>query len=200
MTRFLDKVYAVDGADATRDLYDDWAPGYDAELAEAGYATPQRCAAALAAHVTDRAAPVFDVGCGTGLSGVALAAEGFTVIDGGDLSAGMIEEARKKGVYRDLVVTGPDDPLPAGYDAMAAIGVIGAGAAPLSVLDRMIDALAPGGLAVFSFNDHTLEDPAYADRVAALAEAGTVTVLSKERGPHLPALDLESVVYVLRKA
>jgi predicted TPR repeat methyltransferase len=200
MTGFLDKVYGIKGTEQTRALYDDWAPGYDVEVADAGYATPARCAKALAGAMTDKSLPVLDVGCGTGLSGQALADAGFRTIDGRDLSPGMVEQARSKNVYRSLAIVGPDDPLPERYAAMAAIGVIGAGAAPISLLDRMIVALPPGGLAVFSFNDHTLDDPAYADRVHSLIGQGTVTRLFEERGPHLPSLGLQSIVYVLQKA
>ncbi len=72
--KFLDKVYDAKGTDETRALYDDWAASYDAEIAENGYATPRRCAEALAGFATDPSLPVLDFGCGTGLSGLALRA------------------------------------------------------------------------------------------------------------------------------
>ena len=89
--------------------------------------------------------------------------------------------------------------MPGGYAAIAAIGVIGAGAAPPQVLDRIAAALAPGGLTVFSFNDHTLADPAYAARVAALVQAGQLRERFREHGPHLPGLNLQSTVHVFEK-
>ena len=72
MTGFLDKVYAARDAASTRDLYDDWAATYDAEIGDNGYATPGRCAEALKQFSQDLSQPVLDFGCGTGLSGLAL--------------------------------------------------------------------------------------------------------------------------------
>ena len=134
--KFLDKVYDARDAASTRQLYDEWAATYEAEVAENGYVTPGRCAAALADQMTDLSAPILDFGCGTGLSGLALKTAGFEVIDGVDLSADMLAEARSKGAYRKLSQIEADTPLPhqpSEYAAIAAIGVIGAGAAPISV-------------------------------------------------------------------
>ncbi|MDJ0822319.1 MAG: class I SAM-dependent methyltransferase [Paracoccaceae bacterium] len=196
---FLDKVYQARTADETKAIYDAWSETYDAEVAENGYATPARCAAALHALCPDSAAPILDFGCGTGLSGLALRLAGFETIDGVDLSPEMLAKAEAKSAYRSLTPITADADLPTGYSAIAAIGVIGAGAAPLAVLDRILDALEPGGLTVFSFNDHTLEDPAYQARVDALMADGTVTEHFREHGEHLPGYGLKSTVYVLEK-
>ncbi|MCC1493621.1 class I SAM-dependent methyltransferase [Cognatishimia sp. F0-27] len=197
--RFLDKVYQARGADETRALYDAWSTSYEAEVAENGYVTPGRCAEALASVVSDLTAPVLDFGCGTGLSGMALRLAGFTTVDGVDLSPGMLAQARAKGVYRTLDAIIADCAIPTGYSAIAAIGVIGAGAAPLSVLDRITDALAPGAKTVFSFNDHTLEDPTFDAHVDALIAAGTMRSVFREHGPHLTGRNMQATVYVLEK-
>ena len=100
--KFLDKAYGARDAAETRKLYDDWAASYEAELGENGYATPGRCAAALAKYIPDASRPVLDFGCGTGLSGLAFRAAGFSTIDGVDLTDEMMEQARATGAYRDL--------------------------------------------------------------------------------------------------
>src|SRR6201996_8481482 len=61
---------------------------------------------------------VADLGCGTGRTGTWLAGRGVGEIDGVDLSPGMLEAARARGVYRSLAEaevadTGLDD---AAYD------------------------------------------------------------------------------------
>ncbi len=198
--RFLDKVYEARTAEQTREVYDAWAKSYEAEVAENGYVTPSRCATALHATLGDTTTPVLDFGCGTGLSGLALRMAGFATIDGVDLSAGMLEVARRKNAYRSLDVIGPDDPVPGGYGAIAAIGVIGAGAAPLALLERIFDAMPAGAQSVFSFNSHTLEDPAYEALVDTRIASGDMRELWREHGPHLPARDITATVYVLEKA
>ncbi|MGR3501233.1 class I SAM-dependent DNA methyltransferase [Pseudaestuariivita sp.] len=203
MTKFLDEAYDLDGVQATQELYARWSATYDAEVAEAGYATPPRCAEALRAAMARSDLPILDFGCGTGLSGVALRAAGFSVIDGCDISAEMLAgAAAREGVYRNLTAYDPagDLPFAAGdYHAIAAIGVIGAGAAPAEVLDTLVDHLEPEGLLVFSFNDHTLADPVYESALNRHLDAGRVTLLSKEYGPHLPGKGLNSFVYVIQR-
>lgn len=201
MTKFLDKAYEARDADSTRALYDDWAASYEAEVAENGYATPGRCAEALKAQGADIAAPVLDFGCGTGLSGLALKLAGFEIVDGVDLSAEMLAVARSKQVYRHLDLIEAGAPLPRqDYTAISAIGVIGAGAAPIDVLHTLMRALPKGGKLVFSFNDHALEDPRNLSGVAEWTDCGAGRLLFKEHGPHLPGIDLKSTVYVLEKA
>lgn len=199
---YLNRAYTARDAESTRKLYDDWASSYEAEIAENGYATPRRCAEALAAHMDDLGAPILDFGCGTGLSGLALKLAGFRTIDGVDLSPEMLEQARQKAIYRHLEVieAGAALPGPPGqYAAICAIGVIGAGAAPVSVFDALLNGLGPGGRLVFSFNDHTLEDPAYEARLNRYLDTGEARLLFREHGPHLPGIGLAANVYVIAK-
>lgn len=200
---FLDKVYDVDGVEETRDLYDAWADSYDTDVDAHGYATPGRCADALAQFSDELSAPILDFGCGTGLSGVALAQAGFSTIDGVDVSGDMLEEARAKQVYRTLwqIEAGERPVAQKGdYSAIAAIGVIGAGAAPISTFDLLMKSLARGGLLVLSFNDHTLQDPVHAGRLSEWLDCGAGRLLFKEYGDHLPGLELKSTVYVIERA
>lgn len=199
--KFLDKVYAAKDAAETRDIYDAWAASYEAEVGENGYATPGRCAAALASVTDDLNAPVLDFGCGTGLSGLALRHAGFTNIDGMDLSAEMLAQAEAKGIYRATQQVTDQAVVPKGqYAAIAAIGVIGSGAAPISVLDTLLHALPKKGRVVFSFNDHTLEDPVHEARISEWTDCGAAHLIFRERGDHLPGQNLKSNVYILEKA
>ena len=200
-TTYLDKIYSADSADL-RPFYAQWAPSYDQEVGENGYVTPLRIAEALARHVKDLSIPILDYGCGTGVSGQAFQEVGFLTIDGVDISAEMLEVAAQKKIYRHLEVfapeTGPNVKLGA-YQIIAAVGVIGAGAAPLTVLDKMMALLAPKGLLVFSFNDHTLEDPAYDGLVEDYVNQGQAVLHLKEYGDHLPKQKINSNIYILEK-
>ncbi len=198
--RFLDKIYAPRDPDGTRALYDEWSASYDAEVGEFGYATPARCAAALAAYAPDKSAALLDFGCGTGLAGLALRLAGFDIIDGVDLSPDMLAKSREKNVYRNLTQITADAKLCSDYPLMSAVGVIGAGAAPISALDTLLRALPKGGKLVFSFNDHALADPLNTGRLNEWLDCGAARLLFKEHGPHLPGKNMKSTVYVVEKA
>lgn len=202
--KFLDGAYGLDGPDDTHKLYADWAASYDQEITENGYATPRRCAEALAGVAHDKTAPMLDIGCGTGLSGLALRAAGFTEIDGTDVSDDMLVQARERaGVYRSIQLTTLDDPFPfqmGDYANMVAVGVFSPAHAPPETMDKVLALLPSGGCFCFSLNDHALEDPRYEAKIAEVIGAGTATEVFREHGPHLPGIGLECTVYALRKS
>ena len=199
---YLDQAYGLNSQDATNALYDQWAASYDSEVRENGYATPGRCAKALFEHLPQPQAPVLDYGCGTGLSGLALKLAGYTQIDGLDPSPEMIERARAKNIYQNLSLLDLNNntPIPKGrYQAIAAIGVIGTGAAPVDTLDLLLNALDPGGLLSFSYNDHTLADPIFEARLEAWVTRGAARIKVKEYGDHLPQQGIKSNVYIVER-
>lgn len=200
---FLDRVYGLDSGDQTRAFYDEWSGSYDAEVSGQGYATPPRCAAALARLTADKDAPLLDIGCGTGLAGKAFHAAGFSTIDGTDFSAEMLAQAREKGVYRNLTRTDLSDPFPfedGAYPMIAAVGVLTPGHAPASTIDEVMAKLLSGGLFVFSLNDHGLASTDYPGRINNQLDCGAAQLLFREHGEHLPGIGMESTVFVLKKA
>jgi predicted TPR repeat methyltransferase len=93
---------------AVRALFDDYSSYYDSAMVDSlSYRAPSHLRT-LGSRVMPNAAPpmrILDLGCGTGLSGEAfmdLAVGGR--LDGIDLSPGMIEEARRRNIYSDLMV------------------------------------------------------------------------------------------------
>ena len=98
----LDRLYGARDLDSLRGEYEHIASRYDAALVDGmGYRSPD-AVASVARHHLAPDGRVLDVGAGTGLLGAALAAAGFSRLDGLDLSPAMLEEAARKGVYRDL--------------------------------------------------------------------------------------------------
>jgi len=199
--KFLDKAYDL-GTSDTRDLYSAWSESYDEEITENGYATPARIARMLAGHISNKAVPILDYGCGTGLSGVAMTAEGFSVIDGIDITPDMAARARDKGCYRSVTVFDPEsgpEVQKGYYSLITAIGVIGVGAAPIEVFDLIMGLLPKGGYFAFSFNDHALEDPVFEGKVNFYLEAGLMRMVASEYGPHLPGANLNARIYLVQK-
>ena len=196
---FLRDVYDLSSQSATDDYYSRWASSYDDELTRQGYLTPRRCADALKRFVASDDA-VLDIGCGTGLSGTALAAVGFSNVTGTDVNPEMLAVAVKAGMYQDTWLTDVAKPfpfVPGAYAAIAAVGVIGVGAAPPSLLGQALDALKPGGHLVFSYNDHALQTSEFQRALDNAIAGGTAEQVFAEHGPHIEGLASSSTVFVL---
>lgn len=182
-------------------LYDDWAERYDADMRAGGMLGPQRLAATLEKLMPDRDTRIADFGCGTGLQGEALAAAGYRDIHGQDISQGMLEVAKRKGIYAALTQNAPDAPitLPEGTRAVTASGSICIGAGPASLLRTVGEAMAPGALLLLTYNDDTLRDAAYMDALAEVQVAGLLRMELADYGPQLPELGRGATAYALRR-
>ncbi len=85
-------------------VFDSFSTSFEVKLARLHYRAPELVAAALADSgiAPVKSLDVLDVGCGTGLCGALFAPYARRII-GVDLSSGMLEHAREKHVYDDLV-------------------------------------------------------------------------------------------------
>jgi SAM-dependent methyltransferase len=176
---YLRNVYNLATQTDTDAYYPQWAASYDDELTRQGYQTPRRCA-----RQSGSATDVEDGGVGT------------------DVNTEMLDVARASGVYRHTWVTDLDDPFPfakGAYDAIAAVGVIGVGAAPAALLRRAVEALAPDGHMVFSYNDLALELPEFTDALTDVISSGLAEQKFAELGAHIEGLGSTSTVFVLRR-
>jgi predicted TPR repeat methyltransferase len=197
-----DKLWTRHTVGETRQIYATWAETYDKDVAEWGYATPGQVAMALRRSGANPDKPVLDFGCGTGLSGLALRATGFSQIDGTDISPEMLDKARERGIYTHLWEGEPGNMghvKRGAYPIIVATGVISLGAAPPETLDMLVDVLPSGGFLAFSFNDATLADRRYTDRLDIAVLAPDIELVFEEDGPHLPAKNMMSTVYVLKR-
>jgi predicted TPR repeat methyltransferase len=89
--------------DYVQDLFDNAAGGFDTNLEQLGYRAPQITAEALAHWTKDRPLhTVLDAGCGTGLCGPLIRTLCRSLI-GVDLSQKMIDRARARGCYDELI-------------------------------------------------------------------------------------------------
>lgn len=196
----LGTAYDLETGEETLAHYQRWAATYDQEVGvDNGYAQPARCAAALD-EATDRPGSVLDVGCGTGLSGIALRDVGFTDLDGCDFSPPMLERAAETGVYRRLF----EADLNAGlgiqdgtYDHAVAVGVFSFAHIRPDALRSVIRAVRPGGTVVVGLNDHFWDVGTFPAELDAIEADGLASVVSREHGEHLPGADIMGWVVVL---
>ncbi len=195
--KYLTSTYDIETSDEIRDHYNEWSESYDRELEEHGYVTPQRCAQALKSVGTPPNSLILDFGCGTGVSGAAFHHEGFTNLIGCDVSPEMLRLATDKGLYQQTFIIEPGAKVEGKYDVVAAVGVIGVGAAPPEAFDIVMQILNAGGRFVFSYNDKALSDPRFTKKLTEHIKKGA-SLIFEEHGDHIPGIGLFSTVYVLQ--
>lgn len=168
----LSGAYALDGADACRRLYADWADSYDSDFAAGmDYRLPAETAAAWL-RSDPPPGPVLDVGAGTGLLAAALRGMGHRgAIDAVDLSEAMLDRAARKGLYRRLTaadVTRPL-PLPAEYAGIVSSGTFTHGHVGPDALDELLRVAVPGAFFALSVHSAVFETAGFDRKLRNLA-------------------------------
>ena len=137
-----------------KDTFDSFAASFESKLAQLSYRAPKLVALMLEdsgiAPAKDK--DVLDAGCGTGLCGPLLAPWARTIV-GVDLSRGMLDRAREKHVYDDLVegeLTAYFREHPGAWDIIVSADTLVYFGALDAVIPAASAALKPGGLLIFT--------------------------------------------------
>lgn len=202
----LAAVYALGISGKPSDLkgiYDEWAASYDSDLAlpQQGYVGPVVATRALAKTGLSPDSVLLDAGCGTGLVGSQLKAQGYGTVDGVDLSDGMLREAAKTGAYRHLAtadLTQKLDFKDASYDGVTCVGTLTLGHVGPQALEELARVTRPGGFVVSTILEDIWTIGGYAQYVEAMEKRGTVTVVSRELEPYRAGAGVEARTLVLR--
>jgi predicted TPR repeat methyltransferase len=198
---FLDRIYALEDDGEVRSFYDEAAGNYDEILlAQVGYVSPTICAQAMARFISDKSTRLMDLGCGTGLAGEALAALGYSHIDGVDFSTEMLAVAQARNCYRRLSVAdlNANTDIPEhSYAAAVSVGVFGQHV-QADALDEAIRIVEPGGIFCFSVNERAFDDYGFRAKVDALAAENRATCLSLTKEPYHINENIDGWVCLLR--
>ena len=168
-------VYSARNNQELADRYDQWAKDYDRDLEQDfGWSGPIRTSQVFTQFVPMEGR-VLDAGAGTGLVGQILSGMGYANLIAIDLSDGMLEESRKKGVYRELhqmVMGEPLDFATGAFDAVISVGVLTVGHAPASSLDELVRVTKSGGHIVFSLRPDVWGDSGFKEKQDSLVADG----------------------------
>ena len=150
-----DEAYTLATSADHRDYYNKWAKTYDLDFAiETKYIYPRKICEILYSRSMPTDLTIADIGCGTGLIGAELQNSKW-LIDGFDISPGMLEEAKKKGVYRDLIcldLKNEKDYPHTFYQAILSSGTFTLGHLGPDVLKKMLKLCADKALCVIGVN------------------------------------------------
>lgn len=169
----LNTAYALKTPQDSIDLYRDWAATYDADFATANDYRYPAVVAELFAERFDGAAPVLDVGAGTGLVGEGLARFGVTAVDALDISPEMLSVAMAKGCYRAPIradLTGPLMIADATYGGLTCAGTFTFGHVGAEAIDELIRIGASGALYVLGINAAVYETAGFKAKFAEFNE------------------------------
>ncbi|MEE9313748.1 MAG: class I SAM-dependent methyltransferase [Rhizobiaceae bacterium] len=196
--------YTVKTQAETKDFYSSWAETYDKEVGEDNaYAQPGRATEMLLRYSQDRHIRILDAGCGSGLSGVALKHAGFRDVDGCDFSPEMLTRAKTKACYQNLFEAdlnkGQVNIKDATYGAITCVGVFSFGHVAPNACDDLIRLLKPRGFLIIALNEQYWEKGDLSDKIDAMVANGTVRLLAKEFGDHLPGHGVMGWVLALEK-
>lgn len=159
--QFLEWICSSQNFDELGENYDRWSDKYEVDVCEFWETVPRAAAFMLSEQIENKQSVILDVGAGTGLVGVALAALGFEQIIGIDISLGMLAKAAEKGVYSSLVYCSIGDEKFRNLERASGIiatGVFAQSHAGAVELSTLLDSIKPEGILVFTVRESFLSE------------------------------------------
>ena len=194
-SKLLERAYELGTPDSHISFYRDFAETYDSTFAAGlGYIYPAGIVASLAAQDRPEGA-ILDIGCGTGLVAAAIRrSEPDAVIDGVDISAEMLEKAREKGDYRNLMqadLTADLSHVSTGYAAIVSAGTFTFGHLGPDVIPGMIDLCRAGAAAALGVNAGFFAEKGFEQALEGLCAAGRIDAVVLHEVPIYDGRDRE---------
>ena len=180
-------IYSATNDDELRDRYQLWAIEYDSDLASMGWRAPWAAAERVVHHAGGNAR-VLDAGCGTGLVGLALHERGVRRLVGFDLSRAMLDLARARSVYDDVVEGSLLDPLPfegGSFDAVVSVGVFTHGHVGPAGLAGLPTVIRPGGFLTMTFRDDTIDALGHGAELRRMESEGVLRLVERTEPEQL---------------
>ena len=190
-------VYSSANNQELEERYDVWAADYDQDLAEDFAWNAPRAASEVFSRHVGKDVDILDAGAGTGLVAECLSKMGYQNIDAMDLSLGMLEQARKKGLYRQLhqMVLGETLGFDSqAFDAVISVGVFTLGHAPPNSFNELVRITKAGGFIVFSLRTDVYKENGFEQQQSSLETAGKWRLV-EVTGPFQPLPKGEPDVY-----
>lgn len=149
---------------------------------------------------------ILDLGAGTGMCGKILNNAGYTNMTAVDISDQMLEEAKKKNIYKSVVQKDLNrdslEEFDGLFDAVICIGVFYYGQVESGAIDKAWKVLKPGGIICFSIrNDlYDQEGSGYKDRCESLVKEGKWKQLSCETSPLVAKMDSMGYYFTFQRS
>ena len=164
-----------------KEVYKEWAPDYDFDNDnKLGTVSQPTSVKLLLSRVKDKAVKIIDIGCGTGLVGEHLKAEGFNNFDGLDISDEMLQIASQRG-YQKLYSGSLNKKLPIddnAYDCVMCVGVFTHDHVSSSGFNELCRIAKPGGYVCFTINEGVFRKYGFDETIKAFEINSKWSVIS----------------------
>lgn len=184
-----ERVLQANNPDELAAAYADWAGNYDADLVgEMGYQAPYAATELLHANLDSLGARILDAGCGTGLVGHELNRLGYGQLVGLDYSADMLQRARVKEVYQELLQGDLMKALPFQadqFDATICVGTFTLGHVGPGAIAELVRVTKAGGYICITVRDEAWQQDDYAASISALREEQLITMIEERHLPYI---------------
>ncbi|KAM6943967.1 uncharacterized protein PEZ65_001896 [Lycodopsis pacificus] len=198
-------------------FYNSWAESYDQDCDTLNYRAPHQMVKLLFDNFSGRPeqVQVLDVACGSGWVANLMVELGFKHFVGVDGSQGMLDQAAKTGLYKELKLASlGTEPLPAlsgMFDVVMIVGGLRYDHVPVSVIRELCLAAKPGGHICMSRNGQKSESGnkykvSMEKELQLMEEEGLWShVITKEMGKYMIDVydnceDVQNEKYVPEKA
>ena len=172
-----DEAYTLKTGSAHRYYYDNWAKTYEQDFVkENHYVYPREICKLLISKCDQGSKTLADIGCGTGLIGQELKTTDW-IIDGFDISIGMLEEARKKKLYRNLIcldLSVEKDYPEKKYSALISTGTFTIGHLGPDVLRKTLSLCANNAFCIFGINLEHFDSSGFKKTFSYLESQGII--------------------------
>ena len=162
-------------------VYRDWAEKYDYDNDHVlGTVSQPKSVALLSTRLKDKSVKIIDIGCGTGLVGKNLKAEGFLYFDGIDISEDMLSIAKSRG-YTNLFLGSLNKQLPVltdSYDCAMCIGVFTHGHVSSDRFNELCRIIKPGGYVCFTVNEGVFDKYGFKEMITEFEANNRWNVIS----------------------
>lgn len=166
----VNAAYALETPEDHKRLYAEWAEDYDEGFAEQEY-YQLHLHTACAYFRAGGQGPVLDAGAGTGLCGEALTDLGVGPVDAADISAEMLGQAMRKGIYRDAIEADLNRSIPVSsgkYSGVVSSGTFTIGHLGPEALPALLRVARPGALFAISINAEHFEAAGFSNALKTM--------------------------------
>ena len=167
-------IYQLNTSDEVLKYYKDWTrkDKFKKDMVDWNYTAPLNAVSLIKKYAFKKNIQILDAGCGSGLVGIEMKKNGYTNIDGVDLSQDMINLI-PKDIYQNIEIADLNKPIKFEnnkYDLVMCVGTFTYSHVKPQALDEMIRITKNKGLVCFSVNEGIHEEYGFDKKIKKLSD------------------------------